>query len=559
MISSDVMYQTYEVESNDMKRFQHTKPVILLILLTAIIGLILVTGWQLRPLAREYCIRQGVLRNVSKTWWPESWKREIKVRKKLFDPVTLQFVEVPLSDVLDFLRDFTELQITVEKDVLNRMGFDESVPVSIHVQSATLRSSLRLLLDQIQLSYLIENGSLVITSRTEILERMTSVTGPATPGIGMESIRSNNEDHRREAAFAAAYDRPRVEVAVPQLITALRDEDKAVRIDAIFALGEIGHEAESAAPALEALLNNDDQPLRAMAIAALAKMGRLVFMDVLKGDDDPLTPFAAKYYKLLSLEVIEKAILRSVELLKSDDEQTRLTAIATLAAMHPHAKPSVAALNEVLNDSNARIRVAAARAIWKIDGAAPQAVPKLIELLKGLDSDVDRRTCMRRISNSEILSFFVSTGQEHVLDIPTMMDLLEDRDADVRCSSAKLLGKLGARATAATPALIKLLDQPQAKVRLDAATALLMIGSPYDRIVEELVDLLHDREEYVRPLAARLLGRIGTGAEAALPDLKQIANDTNEKRLMRETAAQVLLQIEDKLHAQAAVRPAQNQ
>jgi len=559
-LSSECVGQSRGVRWENMRRFQATRPVILSLFLTAIVAVILITGWQLRPLVREYCVRQGVLAHETQSWWPESWKQEIKVRKKLVDPVTLEFVETPLSDVLDFLRDYTGVEIILEKDALKKLGFDDGIPASIHVQRVTLRSSLRLLLDQVQLSYLIENGSLVITSRRDAQARVTSATSPATPRIGLESLRSESQQNRCEAAFAAAYDRPRAEVAVPQLIAALQDNSRDVRIDAAFALGEIGHEAASAAPVLADFLEGDDNTLRNSAIVALHNMGRSAVDKALKKIDDPTESVATRYRDGLATETIQKVVRRAIDKLKNEDAGARLGAVATLSTFHPHAKPAVANLNEALDDTDGRVRLAAAKALWKIEGAAPQALPKLIEVLKGDVSDVDPQTGYHTQTRCEILAFLSQTGQERVLDVQTLIDLLNDRDSGVRKEIAKLLGKFGSRATDAVLALTKVLDQPQADVRLEAATALLRIGPANDRIVEELVDLLHDNDEYVHVPALELLGQCGWDARMAVPELESIIkNRKNDRWGVRKAADRALQRISEAIRQDEIRRKAQEQ
>jgi hypothetical protein len=87
------------------------------------------------------------------------------IRAKLADPVTLEFVETPLSDVVDFLKDYTGVNITFDRAALEQRGVTPDTFVSIHVQSIELRSGLALLLNAHKLTLKIEDECLVITSK----------------------------------------------------------------------------------------------------------------------------------------------------------------------------------------------------------------------------------------------------------------------------------------------------------------------------------------------------------------------------------------------------------
>jgi hypothetical protein len=76
--------------------------------------------------------------------------RSRTIAEKLTDPVTLEFVETPLSDVIDFLRDYTGVNVLIpfhgsDVDARTAIGFSDQ-PVTVHVQSVPLRLALDCLL-----------------------------------------------------------------------------------------------------------------------------------------------------------------------------------------------------------------------------------------------------------------------------------------------------------------------------------------------------------------------------------------------------------------------------
>jgi HEAT repeat protein len=88
-------------------------------------------------------------------------------------------------------------------------------------------------------------------------------------------LRSADPEDRAEAAVALSKMKMErgVEVAIPALISALKDEDYKVAGNAAEALGDIGPAAETAVPALVELLSAEDYRLRSIAVEALGRIG----------------------------------------------------------------------------------------------------------------------------------------------------------------------------------------------------------------------------------------------------------------------------------------------
>jgi HEAT repeat protein len=94
-----------------------------------------------------------------------------------------------------------------------------------------------------------------------------------------------------------------------------------------------------------------------------------------------------------------------------------------------------------------------------------------------------------------------------------------DADPGVRCQAALTLGNLGSLARNAIPTLIKLLDDKNADVR---AAVVASIGgtAPFSRAaIPKLIKLLKDKDVVIRRRAIRALGRFGPEAKPAVPVL----------------------------------------
>jgi hypothetical protein len=98
----------------------------------------------------------------------------------------------------------------------------------------------------------------------------------------------------------------------------------------------------------------------------------------------------------------------------------------------------------------------------------------------------------------------------------TLPVIPEFRQATEQETAASALGRIG---RAAVPSLIQTLGHRDAQVRRQAALVLARIGPDAADAVPELTALLDDPEQGVRKAAARALGQIGPAAADAVPAL----------------------------------------
>ena len=105
---------------------------------------------------------------------------EKKIQEALKQPTQIEFVETPLKDVVDYLKDLHKIEIQLDVPALKDASVDESTPVTKNLKGISLRSALKLLLDELQLKYVIKNEVLLITSpaKAESDEYMTTKVYP---------------------------------------------------------------------------------------------------------------------------------------------------------------------------------------------------------------------------------------------------------------------------------------------------------------------------------------------------------------------------------------------
>ena len=97
----------------------------------------------------------------------EETAAERKIRQALNQPTQIEFVETPLKDVIEYLKDLHHIEIQLDASALKEAGVDESTAVTKNLKGISLRSALRLMLDELQLKWVIHNEVLLITSPTK--------------------------------------------------------------------------------------------------------------------------------------------------------------------------------------------------------------------------------------------------------------------------------------------------------------------------------------------------------------------------------------------------------
>lgn len=95
-----------------------------------------------------------------------------KLRKDLDKPVTIEITEQSLPLAMNQLRDQTKVNIVLDRFALNQMGIDpEQMPVTVNVKETKLRSALRTILGQHNLSFAVVGDSVIVSTDEICLHR----------------------------------------------------------------------------------------------------------------------------------------------------------------------------------------------------------------------------------------------------------------------------------------------------------------------------------------------------------------------------------------------------
>ncbi len=89
---------------------------------------------------------------------------EEKIKRALDKPTTLEFVDLSLEDGLNFIHEYHAIKISVNKQALQDEGIALDAPITLKVAGISLRAALDAVLEPLQLTYVIDNDALLITT-----------------------------------------------------------------------------------------------------------------------------------------------------------------------------------------------------------------------------------------------------------------------------------------------------------------------------------------------------------------------------------------------------------
>ena len=91
-------------------------------------------------------------------------QREERIEAALGEPTSIEFVETPLSDVLDFLKDLHAIEIQLDTKALDAASIGSDTPVTRNLKNISLSAALRQLLGHLGLTYVVRDEVLLITT-----------------------------------------------------------------------------------------------------------------------------------------------------------------------------------------------------------------------------------------------------------------------------------------------------------------------------------------------------------------------------------------------------------
>jgi HEAT repeat protein len=303
-----------------------------------------------------------------------------------------------------------------------------------------------------ELTRLVSDEEPLIRQRVgAVLQRIGPPAAAAAGAIGKALIKETDEGAREQfvdtlVAFGAAA-KPAV-VGLAPLIT---DSTVTVtlRIKVIGALVQVDPGAKAAADALTNAAKDRDPSVRKAAALAIGKLNplpdeaRVALVKMLTSDSRAAVMSAAAR-GLATAGVRAKAAKPDLEKVASGKlPAAALWARVALAAVDGDATKASGAVHEGLTGRNASVRVAAAEALLVV-GPTAGDLPVLLKISREATSGA-KEAAARAMGT-------IGSGAKDA--VPRLIELLSDRDGDVRTAAAEALGQVGL--PAAAPAIPKL-------------------------------------------------------------------------------------------------------
>ena len=121
---------------------------------------------------------------------------EKRIRTALDKIVRMEFIETPLNEVVEFLKDEHDIPIQLDKKALEDEAIDTAKLITMNLSGVSLRSALRLMLEPELLTYVIKNEVLLITTKSKAADDLITKVYPVadlvvpieTPPIGQMGL-----------------------------------------------------------------------------------------------------------------------------------------------------------------------------------------------------------------------------------------------------------------------------------------------------------------------------------------------------------------------------------
>jgi len=95
-------------------------------------------------------------------------------------PTTVEFLEVPLRDVVGYLKDYHKIEVQIDTKALDDVGLTVDEPITKSLSGISLRSALKLTLRDLDLTYVIQDEVLLITTPEEAENRFITMLYPVS-------------------------------------------------------------------------------------------------------------------------------------------------------------------------------------------------------------------------------------------------------------------------------------------------------------------------------------------------------------------------------------------
>ena len=123
------------------------------------------------------------------------WKpNEAKILAVLDQNTELEFVDQPLSDVIDFLKERHGIEIQLDRNAMNDENIGSDAPITKNIKGISLESALDLMLGDLKLTYVVRDEVLLITSKAVAEHLLSTKTYPVADLVAREDGAALGDD-----------------------------------------------------------------------------------------------------------------------------------------------------------------------------------------------------------------------------------------------------------------------------------------------------------------------------------------------------------------------------
>lgn len=114
-------------------------------------------------------------------WAESSSPASQKIRQALDSQLSsagLDFANTPMLEIVDFIRDEYDIEVQVDTTALDDLGIGVDEPITCDLRNISLGSALRNMLQQLELTYVIADEVLLVTTQEECESRLSVAAYP---------------------------------------------------------------------------------------------------------------------------------------------------------------------------------------------------------------------------------------------------------------------------------------------------------------------------------------------------------------------------------------------
>jgi hypothetical protein len=103
---------------------------------------------------------------------------EERIMNALKDNTSIEFVDTPLKDAIDYLAQLHRITIIIEDNALSEEGIPSDEPINLVLSGVSLRSAMKIMLEKLGLTWVVEDEVMKITTQTAADEKSTTRVYP---------------------------------------------------------------------------------------------------------------------------------------------------------------------------------------------------------------------------------------------------------------------------------------------------------------------------------------------------------------------------------------------